>query len=196
VNGFVLDYIKNEDRAIRAVNHSVNEAESSIAESKDEHTDGKDVRQVKFGSAILEEGRGANQEVFRWKIEGLNARGNNDSLSVDRVQLGEHLSGEEKAVLLEVLTKYQEHFDTKPGKCNVFEYEFRMQGDLPKSSNARAIPFSLRQEVREQIQEMIRNGILEVSHPPYVNPLTVIQRGYFFFLFPPATIFSTLCVCR
>jgi hypothetical protein len=53
-----------------------------------------------------------------------------------------------------------------------------MQGDLPKSSSARAIPFSLRQEVREQIQEMIRNGILEVSHSPYVNPLTVVQREH------------------
>jgi hypothetical protein len=179
VNGLVVDYIKNEDRAARALNHSVNEeVEGSIAESKDGHTDIKDVRHVKVRSAILEEGRGANQEVFRRKIEGLNARGNNDSLSVDRVQVGEHLSGEEKTVLLEVLKKYQEHFDTKPGKCNFFEYKFHMQGDLPKSSNARAIPFSLRQEVREQIQEMIGNGILEISHSPYVNPLTVIQREH------------------
>jgi hypothetical protein len=121
VNGFVQDYIKNEDRATRAVNHSVNkEAEGSVAESKDGHTDIKDIRHVKVRGAILEKGGRANQEVVRQKIEGLNARGNNDSLSVDRVQVGEHLSGEEKAVLLGVLKKYQEHFDTRPGKCNIF----------------------------------------------------------------------------
>ena len=58
----------------------------------------------------------------------------------------------------------------------MFEYRFQMQGELPKSCNSRPIPFSLRREVREQIEEMVKNGILEISHSPYVNPLTTIQR--------------------
>jgi hypothetical protein len=51
-----------------------------------------------------------------------------------------------------------------------------MQGGLPKPCNSRPIPFSLRHEVREQIEEMVKNDILEISHSPYVNPLTIIQR--------------------
>jgi hypothetical protein len=51
-----------------------------------------------------------------------------------------------------------------------------MQGGLPKSCNSRPIPFSLRREVREQVEEMFKNDILEISHSPYVNPLTIIQR--------------------
>jgi hypothetical protein len=47
---------------------------------------------------------------------------------------------------------------------------------LPKSCNSRAIPFSLRNKVREQIETMVNNDILEISHSPYVNPLTIIQR--------------------
>jgi hypothetical protein len=35
---------------------------------------------------------------------------------------------------------------------------------------------ALRREVRELIQEMVRNGILEISYSLYVNPLTLVER--------------------
>jgi len=58
----------------------------------------------------------------------------------------------------------------------MFEYRFQMQGGLPKSSNSRPIPFSLWREVSEQIEDMVKNGILEISYSPYANPLKIIQR--------------------
>jgi hypothetical protein len=97
-------------------------------------------------------------------------------LSLERLRIEENLSYEQKCKLLEMIHKYQEHFVTKPGRCNMFEYRFRMQGGLPKSCNSRPIPFSLRREVRGQIEEMIKYGILKISHSPYVNPPTIIQR--------------------
>ena len=36
----------------------------------------------------------------------------------------------------------------------------------------------LRCEVREQIEEIVKNGILEISHSPYVIPLTIKQRKH------------------
>jgi hypothetical protein len=82
----------------------------------------------------------------------------------------------EKCELMRLINKYQEHFVTKPGKCNMFEYKFQTQGGLPKSCNSRAIPFLLRTKVGEQIEAMVNDDILEISHSPYVNPLTIIQR--------------------
>jgi hypothetical protein len=40
----------------------------------------------------------------------------------------------------------------------------------------RAIPFALREEVRKQIEMMLRNEIIETSTSSYVNPLTIIPR--------------------
>ena len=99
-------------------------------------------------------------------------------MSLERLRIKENLSYEEKCKLLELIRNYQEHFVTRPGRCNMFEYRFQMQGGLPKSCNSRPISFLLRREVREQIEEMIKNGILEISHSPYVNPLTIIQRKH------------------
>jgi len=58
----------------------------------------------------------------------------------------------------------------------MFEYRFQMQGGLPKSSNSRPIPFSSRREVREQVEDVIKNGFLEISHSLYVNPLTIQRK--------------------
>jgi hypothetical protein len=97
------------------------------------------------------------------------------SLSLERLRIEEDLSYEEKCKLLELIRKYQEHFGTRPGRCNMFEYRFKMQDCLPKSCNSPPVPFSLRREVRELIEEMVKNDILEISHSPYVIPLRIIQ---------------------
>jgi hypothetical protein len=51
-----------------------------------------------------------------------------------------------------------------------------MTGDMPKSRNARPIPFALRAQVREQIQEMLKDDILEKYFTDYVNPFTLVER--------------------
>jgi len=58
----------------------------------------------------------------------------------------------------------------------VFEYEFKIEGDMPPTADSRHIPFGLRAPVREQIQAMLRDGILEESYSAYVNPLTSVHR--------------------
>ena len=76
----------------------------------------------------------------------------------------------------ELINKHKVHIGRRRGRCNMFEYRFQKQGVLLKSCNSRTIPFSLRREIWEQVKEMIKNGILEISHLPYVNPLKITQR--------------------
>jgi hypothetical protein len=47
---------------------------------------------------------------------------------------------------------------------------------VPKSQNSSPIPFSLQSDVREQIEEMLADNIIEESYSSYVNPLTLLQR--------------------
>ena len=53
----------------------------------------------------------------------------------------------------------------------MFEYEFKIEGDMPPTANSQPIPFALRAQFREQIQAMFRDRILEESYSAYVNPL-------------------------
>jgi len=63
--------------------------------------------------------------------------------------------------LYALLLRYRKHLTKRPGRCNQFAYKFEMTGDMPKSRNARPMPFALRAEVREQKQEMLKDYILE-----------------------------------
>jgi hypothetical protein len=64
----------------------------------------------------------------------------------------------------------------KPGRCKDFKYQFNIQGKPPKQMSSRRIPFALRKQVREQIQEMVADGILEEFFSDYVNPLTIVPK--------------------
>jgi hypothetical protein len=95
-----------------------------------------------------------------------------------RIKVSENdtLSPKQREDLYELLLKYQPHFTKRPGRCNVFEYKFEIEGEMPASANSRPIPFALRSQVRDQIQAMLRDGILEESYSAYVNPLTLVHR--------------------
>ena len=75
-----------------------------------------------------------------------------------------------------LLSKYRSHLTKRPGRCKQFEYKFEMTGEMPKSRNTRPISFALRAQVKEQIQEMVNDNILEESFSDYVNPLTLVER--------------------
>jgi hypothetical protein len=86
------------------------------------------------------------------------------------------LSLQQQEELYGLLLKYQQHLTKRPGRCNVFEYEFQIEGDMPTSANSRQIPFALRAPVRELVQAMLRDRILGESYSAYVNPLTLAHR--------------------
>jgi hypothetical protein len=87
-----------------------------------------------------------------------------------------NLSHQQQIELYEVLVKYKPHLTKRPGRCTNFEYAFQIVGDTQNSANSRPIPFALREQVREQIQVMLKDGILEESFSEYLNPLTLVVR--------------------
>jgi hypothetical protein len=86
------------------------------------------------------------------------------------------LTPEQQEDLYKVLAKYRIQLTKRPGKCTKFEYGFKIEGSMPPSANARPIPLALRTQVREQIREMLEDGILEESHSAYINPITLVVR--------------------
>ena len=86
------------------------------------------------------------------------------------------MSPQEEEDLNNLLIKYQQHLTKRPGRCTKLEYEFKIEGSMPTSANSRPIPFALRDQVRDQIQIMVKDDILEESFSSYINPLTLVVR--------------------
>jgi hypothetical protein len=69
-----------------------------------------------------------------------------------KVDESDNLSHEQNESLFHMLSKYRDHFTSKPGLCKIFEYEFEVQCSEPIVGHIRPIPFSVRPAVREQIR--------------------------------------------
>jgi hypothetical protein len=63
-----------------------------------------------------------------------------------------------KDVLTNLLKNYDPFLTSRPGKCRVFEYEFRLV-------DMRPVPFKLRPRVKEQINQLLIGEVLEVCDP-------------------------------
>ncbi|KDR14849.1 hypothetical protein L798_11489 [Zootermopsis nevadensis] len=69
-----------------------------------------------------------------------------------------------------LLLKYEKSFNTRPGKCKNFSYKFDVSCPGPLVGYSRPIPFSVRNEVRAQMEQMKKDGILEISTSTHLNP--------------------------
>jgi hypothetical protein len=126
----------NEGEASSANNpNECKEIKRAIAEGKYGHTDANVIRNVEVRIVIIENGGGISREgtlqgrsdvgrTCSYDFEGLDGR-DDYSLSLDRLRREENLSYEAKYKLLELIRKYQRHFVTRPGRCNMFEYRFQ-----------------------------------------------------------------------
>jgi hypothetical protein len=92
------------------------------------------------------------------------------------VNCNENLNHQEREQLCGVLESHLDNMSTKPGKCNLFKYRFQVNTDKAIVGYSRPIPFSERSAVREQINQMIEDDVLELSTSQFLNPLTIVKR--------------------
>jgi hypothetical protein len=86
------------------------------------------------------------------------------------------INNEQNRELYKVLVKYIGNFTSKRGVCKLFSYKFRVEADRPIVGYNTPIAFALRPAVRQQIEQMLKDDILEASSSPFLNPLTIVQR--------------------
>jgi hypothetical protein len=88
----------------------------------------------------------------------------------------EYLDGGQKENLTALLRKYAPFFTSKPGKCLVFEDEFRLYSESSTNSATRPVPYNLRPVTREQIKQLIEDDALEIANSPFISLLTIVHR--------------------
>ena len=101
-------------------------------------------------------------------------------LPSDRIateQIG-HLTPNQRKELLDILDQFPDVFSDVPGKCDLVEHEIKLKpGFKPKQFRPYRVPEKLKPLVRENIQEMMRQGVIVPSKSPMVSPLVVIMKG-------------------
>jgi hypothetical protein len=145
------------------------------------HVEGSVVKDV--GSSNGESSYGGRKgDQFQIKPTGKTERNVSDPRSLRTADLyalieaTEGLNNIQKESLSILLMKYIKHMTSKPGMCQVFEYKFQLSDPKPIVGFSRAIPFAIRPVVREQIKQIIKDDIIEISDSPFINLLTVVYK--------------------
>ena len=81
--------------------------------------------------------------------------------------------------LKQMILEYSDIFaldDTELGQCNISKHEIVVDDNTPLKDRYRRIPPSMYADVREQLQSMLKCGVIRESSSPYAYPVTIVAK--------------------
>ena len=92
------------------------------------------------------------------------------------VKFGENLSPEEEQEARSLVNEYSQLFTDIPGSTNIIQHRIHLTSDEPIRSKPYPVPYSVRESLKEDIQSMLRMGVIRESNSPYASPLVIVRK--------------------
>ena len=94
----------------------------------------------------------------------------------------DHLNIDQRKEVLKILQKNKEVFSDRPGLCDpaIAEHVITVkmkEEDWPKQKKPYQVPPILRPEIERQIQELLRDGMIEPSASPIAHPIVCVMKS-------------------
>ena len=77
---------------------------------------------------------------------------------------------------LAALLEYADVFSDKPGSTNLVEHKISLIFKDPIRLKPYPVPFSVRDTIKDEIQEMSNLGVIEHSDSPYAAPVVLVPK--------------------
>ena len=78
--------------------------------------------------------------------------------------------------MIKIYNKYQHIFSNAPGKVKDYQCTISFKTPVDFHRKSYPIAYSLKNEVREELNRMMENDIIEYSHSPYTNPIISVPK--------------------
>ena len=95
---------------------------------------------------------------------------------VNDVKIGHELTEEQSEQLRDLLGNFAEVFSDVPGKTDVIEHKIELSDDEPVSSRPYHLSYAVRQDLKEEIDDMLKLGIIRPSTSPYASPIVIVKK--------------------
>lgn len=92
------------------------------------------------------------------------------------IKINPELDAEQERSLKDKVREYKHIFTEKPGLTNLVEHRIPLTSSIPVRSKPYAIPYSCRESLKKEVQEMLDMGIIERSNTPYASPVVVVRK--------------------
>ena len=103
--------------------------------------------------------------------------------TVEDVQVNSELDCSKLEEVQTLLSRFPDVFTDLPGTTDIVEHEIVVTTDKPIRSKPYPVPFSLKKEIKTEIDHMLKMGIIEPSNSPYASPVVLVKKPDGFYRF-------------
>ena len=72
--------------------------------------------------------------------------------------------------------KYAAVFSDVPGRTSKIEHKINLVDEKPVYLKPYPLPYALRQELKDEIREMLDMGVIRKSSSPYASPVVIVKK--------------------
>ncbi len=101
-----------------------------------------------------------------------------DSATVEPVLVDTNpgLSSEQKAEQQHLIGHFSDVFSSVPGKTQLVRHDIKTPPGVIVKQRPYRIPEARRQAIEEEIQQMLKLGVIEPSHSPWSSPIVLVPK--------------------
>ena len=94
------------------------------------------------------------------------------------VQYSDKLTDEQLQQAKDLVKEFQDIFTDIPGNTDLAEHTIKLTTDDPIRQRPYPLPFSIRETVKKEVQEMLDMGVIEHTNSPYSSPIVLVKKGW------------------
>ena len=95
---------------------------------------------------------------------------------VSDVKLGTELGDSQSRQLQALMENYADVFSDVPGRTSKIEHRINLIDEEPVRLKPYPLLYALRQELKEEIKEMLDMGVIRKSSSPYASPVVIVKK--------------------
>lgn len=92
------------------------------------------------------------------------------------VKTGPGLNDTERAEFLDLAQEFSNLFTEAPGTTNLGQHQINLTSDEPVRSKPYPVPYSVRETLKKDLDDMIKMGVIRESNSPYASPVVVVKK--------------------
>uniref|UniRef100_A0A8C1YTF7 Gypsy retrotransposon integrase-like protein 1 n=1 Tax=Cyprinus carpio TaxID=7962 RepID=A0A8C1YTF7_CYPCA len=92
------------------------------------------------------------------------------------VDVNPHLSAAQKTELLLLVSQFQDVFSSQPGQTHMLQHDIRTPPGVVVRQRPYRVPEACRQAIEEEIQQMLKLGVIDPSRSPWSSPIVMVPK--------------------
>ncbi len=99
-----------------------------------------------------------------------------ESDTESKVDLSPDLGKKQKTQVKEILREFTHVLRDAPGHTHIEKHEIKLSTQDPLRIRGYPIPFKVRETVSQEVEEMLKLGVIEPSKSPYSSPVILVRK--------------------